>query len=96
MDDGGRVSVLQALATAGGINRTAAQNQMFLIRRTSSGTENIRVEFGKLVKGTIPDPQLQPDDVLYVRPSVVKAVLEHVPTVLQSAAAGAEVYTIAP
>lgn len=62
-----RLSVLQALALAGGANQTAALNDARLMRQDSGG-QHVLIEFSlkKLLNGKASDPLLSDGDVLYV------------------------------
>jgi polysaccharide export outer membrane protein len=61
------LTMLQAIALAGGLSKTAKQGSARLIRKQPDGTYLDRqLNVGDLQKGKIPDIQMQPGDVLYV------------------------------
>jgi polysaccharide export outer membrane protein len=70
---GRRYSLSQALATAGGVDIELYSNDISILRRHRAGeVETIAVDFSAVVNGTVPDPQLQPDDVVIVPTSAAK------------------------
>lgn len=72
MDNGGSITVLQALAMAGGVNGTAAMNKTKVIRRTPEGQKEIPVELKKILAAKSPDIRLQAEDILFVPNSAAK------------------------
>ena len=72
MDGSGGVTVVQALALAQGMNRTAKSSGM-LIRNAAGGKiGETRLELNKILANKAPDPQLQDGDILYVPLSAAK------------------------
>jgi polysaccharide export outer membrane protein len=71
------ITVLQALALAEGIERTAAKSRARIIRTAESGGERteIPLDLGKIFSGKASDPTLQARDVLFVPGSGAKAAL---------------------
>lgn len=62
-----KMTVLEALALAGGLTKTAKQGQARLIRKNSDDSYSDRkVSVGDLQEGKISDIAMQPGDVLYV------------------------------
>jgi polysaccharide export outer membrane protein len=59
------ISVVQALALAQGMNRTAKANGM-LIRKTAAGQTETTLALNKILLNQAPDPKLQNGDILYV------------------------------
>jgi polysaccharide export outer membrane protein len=64
--DNGTLTVLQALALAGGANHTAKMGGVRIIRKTPSGMTETRVELKKMLEAKAPDVTLQADDILFV------------------------------
>lgn len=64
--DNGTLTVLQALALAGGANRTAKTNGVRLIRKTPTGMTETKVQLKKMLEAKTPDITLQADDILFV------------------------------
>jgi len=70
---GRRYSLSQALATAGGVDIELNSNDISILRRQGPGeVQTIAVDLSDVISGTIPDPQLQPDDVIIVPTSAGK------------------------
>ncbi|MGC2172649.1 MAG: polysaccharide biosynthesis/export family protein [Candidatus Sulfotelmatobacter sp.] len=70
--DNGSLSVLQALALAGGTNHTAKMSATCIIRKGSTGMTEMRVPLKKMLEAKAPDINLQADDILFVPLSGVR------------------------
>lgn len=70
-DDG--LSVLKALALAGGSTRTSALNKTRILRRTPTGIQEIPIELKKVLYAKAPDMALVKGDVLFIPGSGAKA-----------------------
>jgi len=68
MEDNAKISVLQALAMAGGQTKTAALNKVQILRRTNSNgdVENIPVPLDKIMRGQEKNMTLHAEDILVV------------------------------
>jgi polysaccharide export outer membrane protein len=66
------VTLLQALAQAGGITAIAARSKMHILRTVDGKREDIVVDEVKLSKGQVADPLLHPDDIIYLPPSYLR------------------------
>jgi polysaccharide biosynthesis/export protein len=64
--DNGNLTVLQALALAGGANRTAKMSRVCIIRKGPTGMTETRVPLKKMLEAKAPDVDLQADDILFV------------------------------
>lgn len=64
--DNGSLTVLQALALAGGTNRTAKIGGTRIIRKGPTGMTETRVPLKKMLEAKAPDLNLQADDILFV------------------------------
>jgi polysaccharide export outer membrane protein len=64
--DNGTLTVLQALALAGGTNRTAKMSGARIIRKTPTGMTETPLELKKMLEAKTPDVTLQADDILFV------------------------------
>jgi polysaccharide export outer membrane protein len=98
MENDGKITLLQALAMAGGTTHTSSMNGSRLLRKGLSGYTDIHVELNKMLKGQVGDVQLQTEDILYVPGSVIKSAFARAaPSVLAAAsgALGAGIYTAA-
>lgn len=69
--DGNGVTVVQALALAQGMNRTAKSNGM-LIRNAAGQRTQIELALNKILTNKSPDPKLQDGDIVYVPVSGAK------------------------
>ncbi len=88
------LTVLKAIAMAQGITPNAAQGKTRIIRRTASGAEiEIPVPLKKILEAKIPDPPLQPDDVLFVPNSTLKAAAHGTVNTMANMATGVVTYS---
>ena len=71
MDGANSVTVVQALALAQGLNRTAKSNGM-LIRNLPSGRTQTQLALNKILANQSPDPKLEDGDIVYVPVSAAK------------------------
>lgn len=67
------LSVLKALALAGGSNRTASLNKTKILRQTPNGYQEIAIPLKKILYAKAPDVPLVKGDVLFVPGSSAKA-----------------------
>jgi polysaccharide biosynthesis/export protein len=95
--DNGTLTVLQALALAGGTNHTAKMGGVRIIHKTPSGsmTES-RVPLKKILEAKVPDIPLQADDILFVPMSGARVAAGKVGDAALTAAAAVTVYTVHP
>jgi polysaccharide export outer membrane protein len=66
MGDGGRLSVLQAIALAGGTTPTARMSGARIIRKGPNGLTELPVPLKNLMKAKADDIQLEANDILFV------------------------------
>jgi polysaccharide biosynthesis/export protein len=71
----GGFTVLQVMAAAGGPTHLASEGKTTMMRRNTSGLEEIPVPLGKMLRGKRADIAVLPNDILYVPSSKVKSVL---------------------
>ena len=71
MDGANSVTVVQALALAQGLNRTAKSNGM-LIHNSPSGRTQTQLALNKILANQSPDPKLEDGDIVYVPVSGAK------------------------
>ena len=64
--DNGSLTVLQALALAGGTNHTAKMGATRIIRKGPTGMTETKVPLKKMLEAKAPDINLQADDILFV------------------------------
>lgn len=70
--DSGHISVLQAIALAGGTNSTAKLNAARIVRKGPSGLIIVPVQLKKLMEAKISDLPMEADDILFVPTSARK------------------------
>ncbi|HSS96155.1 MAG TPA: polysaccharide biosynthesis/export family protein, partial [Terriglobales bacterium] len=66
------LTVLQAVALAGGTTQTAKLNGVQIIRKTETGNIGTPIELKKILQAKAPDVAMQADDILFVPSSVGK------------------------
>lgn len=62
----GSLTVLQAIALAGGTNHTAKMSGVRIIRKTPAGMTETRVQLKKMLEAKTPDVTLEADDILFI------------------------------
>jgi polysaccharide export outer membrane protein len=77
MEDRDDLTVLQALAMAEGVNRTASKNKAKIFRKTEDGSKiEIPVRLGDILAGKLPDPTLAANDILFIPDSRGKVMAQ--------------------
>lgn len=66
------MTLLEALAEAGGITTIAARSKLHILRMEDGKRVDIQVDQVKLSKGEVPDPILHPNDIVYIPPSFIR------------------------
>lgn len=94
--DNGRLTVLQALALAGGANHTAKLGDTRIIRKTPTGMTETKVQLKKMLEAKTPDITLEADDILFVPISGLKVAAAKTAEAAISAATAISVYTVHP
>jgi len=89
MENDGKITLLQALAMAGGTTHTSSMGGSRLLRKGASGYSDIPMDLGKMVKGRVADVQLQAEDILYVPGSTMKSAFTRAAPAILAAASGA-------
>jgi polysaccharide export outer membrane protein len=87
-----RLTVLQALALAQGLGPAAAQGRSEIIRRASSGPQEIPVNLDRVLDHKDPNLALQANDILYVPPSGAKRILSRSLDAIQNLTIGLIIY----
>jgi polysaccharide biosynthesis/export protein len=88
-----QLSLLQAVALAGGTQSSAVPSHAKLIRRSDSGYKEVLVNFSAIQKGKAPDFQLNPDDVVYIPFSYLRNIASSASGIAASATS-ATIYAI--
>jgi polysaccharide biosynthesis/export protein len=86
-----RLTALQAIALAGGMTKTSAENKVRLVHQPPSGAVEQLLAVNAMEKGKQPDVQLQPEDVIYVPYSTAKNLMLGAGAILSSTT-GAAIY----
>jgi len=94
--DNGTLTVLQALALAGGTNRTAKMGGVRIIRKTPSGMTETPIQLKKMLEAKVPDITLQADDILFVPVSASRLAAGKAFEAATSLATAVTVYTVRP
>ncbi len=72
--DSGNMTVLQAIALAGGTTRTAKLSGATIVRKGPAGMTQTPVHLKEMLAAKAPDVQLQADDILFVPTSTSKLI----------------------
>jgi len=80
------LTVMRVIALASGPVHGAALNRSRIIRRTSSGLQEIPIHLKQIMAGKAPDPSLEAEDILYVPGSRSNGYLNGVLLLLTGAA----------
>jgi polysaccharide export outer membrane protein len=74
IENNDRLTLLQAIALAGGTNRTAALDRSKIVRKAADGHQELPVELKKIFAGKRPDIRLEDGDILFVPSSEAKNI----------------------
>lgn len=92
--DSGHLTVLQAIALAGGTTRTANLGGTRIIHRGPQGISETPVELKKILKAKSPDVTMQADDILFVPTSATKLFAGRAMEAAMQAATAASIVAI--
>jgi polysaccharide export outer membrane protein len=84
MQDSGTITLLQALAQAGGASKTASLNKAVLMRKNAQGYLSTKLHVGRIERGQDPDLELHANDILFVPNNRLKNVLSGTQNVASS------------
>jgi polysaccharide export outer membrane protein len=93
MDRGG-LTVLQAVALAGGTTHTSKLNGAQIIRKTEAGASGTPIELKKILEAKIPDIPMMANDILYVPSSLGKVIARRSAEVATQLATAATIISI--
>jgi polysaccharide export outer membrane protein len=98
MVDNGTLTVLQALALAGGANRTAKLNDARILRKsdTPNGLTETPLKLKKMLEAKAPDVPLQPNDILFVPLSGAKVMAARSFEAAMAITTGLAIYAVRP
>src|SRR6267143_2139245 len=94
MENGNDITVLKAIALAQGTNPNAALNAARLIRKTPEGSKDVPLPLKQILAAKAPDPQLQPDDVVFVPSSAGKSAAKRGAEAILQMATGMAIWRI--
>lgn len=94
--ENGRLTVLQAIALAGGPTRTAKLGAARIIRKGPNGLSETPVQLKRILEAKAPDLPMQADDILFVPTSAGKTFAGHTLQAALQAAAAASIITVLP
>ena len=94
--DNGSLTVLQALALAGGANKTAKMGGVRIIRKGPAGMTETQVHLKKMLEAKAPDMPLQADDILFIPVSGGRVLAARTFEAAMSAATAVSIYTVHP
>jgi polysaccharide biosynthesis/export protein len=94
--DNGTLTVLQAIALAGGTNHTAKLNGVRIVRKGPNGMTETRVQLKRMLEAKTPDVTLQADDILFVPVSGGKVLAGKTLDLAMAAATAVTIYTVQP
>ena len=92
--DSAHVTVLQAIALAGGTTRTANLGGARIIHRGPGGLSETPVELKKILRAKAPDVTMQADDILFVPTSATKVLAGRAMEAAMQAATAASIVAI--
>jgi polysaccharide export outer membrane protein len=92
--DSGHLTVLQAIALAGGTTRTANLSGTRIIHRGPAGLSETPVELKKILRAKAPDVTMQADDILFVPTSATKVLAGRAMEAAMQAATAASIVAI--
>ena len=72
MESEGKITVLQAVALAGGTLRTSSLKSAKILRGTPNGMQEIPIPLNKILEAKAADPPLRTQDILFIPNSAVK------------------------
>jgi len=91
--DNEKLTVLQAVALAGGVNNTAALNDAKVIRRQGDSQHEVPIKLKKILQSKVADVALQPEDILFVPSSATKSAAYRGISAIVSAATGVAIFS---
>jgi polysaccharide export outer membrane protein len=86
-------TVMDAITMAGGIGYEAAYSSAFVVRDIPEGHERISIDIKKIISGRETDIALQPNDILFVPTSKMKAAVKGGAAGIGAALAAAFIYS---
>jgi polysaccharide export outer membrane protein len=94
--DNGSLTVLQALALAGGTNRTAKLGAARILHKGPVGVIETKLEIKKMLEAKSPDVTLQADDILFIPVSGAKIAAGRTFDAAMTMATAVSIYAVHP
>jgi polysaccharide export outer membrane protein len=94
--DNGSLTVLQALALAGGTNKTAKLGAARIIRKGPTGVTETRVQIKKMLEAKSPDVTLEANDILFIPISGGKIIAARTFDAAMATATALAIYSVHP
>jgi polysaccharide biosynthesis/export protein len=94
--DNGSLTVLQALALAGGANRTAKLGDARILHKGPAGVMETKLEIKKMLEAKAPDVTLHADDILFIPVSGAKIAASRTFEAAVTVATGLTLYAVHP
>ncbi len=94
--DNGTLSVLQALALAGGTNHTAKLGGARILHKGPTGMTETKVQVKKMLEAKAPDVTLQADDILFIPVSAGKIAAARTAEAAMAMATAVSIYAVHP
>ncbi len=93
MQNGGNLTILEAVAMASGVQSTAALNSAKLIRKQPSGfVKLVPIALKRIMEGKESDQQMQAEDILFIPNSMTKSIGYRSLPIILAATSSAAVY----
>jgi polysaccharide biosynthesis/export protein len=92
METGSEMTVVKAIAMAGGANPTAALNSGKIIRRTPQGPQEIPIQLKQILSAKAADPKLEAEDIVFVPTSAAKGAAKRGLEAIVQTAVGVAIY----
>ena len=92
MPNGSEMTVVKAIAMAGGTNPSAALNGGKIIRRTPQGPQEIPIQLKQILAAKAIDPKLEPEDIVFVPTSAAKSAAKRGLEAIVQTAVGVAIY----
>jgi polysaccharide export outer membrane protein len=96
MENDGKLTLVEALAMAGGSNPTASLSRAKLIRKTTTSYTEVPIQLKKMLHGEATAPQLQTEDILYIPSNALKSTFRSQASSIIGATTGAAIYHSMP
>ncbi len=84
MQDNGKITLLQALAQAGGATSTASINRAVLLRKNGDSVVTSKLQIGKISRGQEGDVELHPNDIVFLPNSKLKNAMKETQSMVQT------------